>query len=620
MRSTSRHRRGAVRPTATSPSRGVARQRRRRQRAEPGTRQTTPLHERTWRQGALIVVMILVASGLSLRLVFWQLIDRGPLVAYATRQEAGGPAAPPARGIIVDSSGNPMALDDQLYQIWADPKQIYYPSQEAQTLAPILHLPYGNIYPYLTGSKGGYVQLPACVLPCSLEHEDVDQNKYTTLQNLNLAGINLQSVPNRVYPQGQLASQALGFVSTQGGQYGVEQSYDPLLSGKASPAELRRVGVWRQTGDRIITSRDPGNGQGIQTGATLHLSIDSYLQNLAEDALQKAIRRFRATGGSVIIMNPNTGRIIAIANRPDFNANSYAAAPVANFTDPAISTAYEPGSTFKILTMAAGIDTHVITPTTSFYDNGVAYYYGTAIHNWNYPVANGEETMVQVLQHSANVGASFVANRLGDQRFYRYIRRFGIGSQTGVDLAGESGGTLPLPGTKTWNQINLYTNSFGQAETITPLQLINAVDAVANGGCLMQPQIVTQIDYAGTRLYRRPQCIRRVISPQSAHTVTHMLVQSAIDGEASMALVHGYNIAAKTGTAQIPSNGGYETGPGSTIASTIAYAPANHPRVSVLVVVRKPYSVPWGSEVAAPVVSQLLRSLFLYYRIPPIGE
>lgn len=621
MSATPRRQPAAVRTsTASAPAGSRARRRRRSRVSQAGTEVTSSLNLKSWRHGALIIAVVLVASGLGFRLVFWQVIDRGPLVAYATRQESGGPPAPAARGIILDNSGNPLALDDQIYQVWADPKQIYDPVQEAQSLAPRLKLSYGDIHPYLTGSKGSYVQIPACLASCSPSEQDVSQSEYARLQKLNLPGINLQPIPNRVYPQGGLASQALGFVNTRGGQYGVEQYYDSLLSGSARPEALAFSRQWRQRGDQVTTSLNGNNDQAVRSGATLHLSIDSYVQNLAEDALQQVIKQFSATGGSVIIMNPNTGRIIALANRPTFDPTKYASTPLGDFTDSAISTSYEPGSTFKILTMAAGIDSHVITPNTSFYDNGVAYYYGTAIHNWNFPVANGEETMVQVLQHSANVGASFVANRLGQRRFYKYIRRFGIGSQTGIDLAGESAGTLPLPGQKAWNQVNLYTNSFGQAETVTPLQLLNAVNAVANGGCLMQPQIVTRIDYASTSLYRRPQCVRRVTSPESAHTVTHMLVQSAIDGEAALALVPGYNIAAKTGTAEIPDKGGYESGPGSTIASTVAYAPANHPRVSVLVVVRRPYSVPWGSEVAAPVVKSLLQSLFLYYRIPPSGQ
>ncbi|HEV3310163.1 MAG TPA: penicillin-binding protein 2, partial [Chloroflexota bacterium] len=375
--------------------------------------------------------------------------------------------------------------------------------------------------------------------------------------------------------------------------------------------------------------------QSVSVGATLRLSIDTYMQDVVQRLIRRQVRRSGAASGTVIVSNPITGRIIAMANYPTFNPNDYQAKRPWVWNNGAIFNTYEPGSTFKVETMAAGLDAHVITPNTTIYDPGFANYPCDPfpIHNWNYPVSNGEETMTQVLQHSANVGASHVANWLGDQRFYSYVRKFGVGSLTGIDLAGEVSGWVPLPwiANSGWSCPNLYDNSFGQALTVTPLQLMDATDAVANGGWLMRPEVVREIQYRGVTVYRRPHRIHRVVSRRSAHTLTNMLVQSSMGppgsyGEAACALVPGYEIAAKTGTANIvdPSTRRYRTGPGSTIASTIGYAPAHRPHFSVLAIIRKPRTPwpvdQWGSEVAAPVVHDIFQALFLRYHIPPIAR
>ena len=339
-----------------------------------------------------------------------------------------------------------------------------------------------------------------------------------------------------------------------------------------------------------------------------------------------------AASGTAIVSNPKTGRIIALANYPWFNPNSYMTSRLRVYNDAAIFNTYEPGSTFKIITMAAGLNAHVITPNTTIYDPGFVRYPCDpyTIHNWNYPLSNGVETMTQVLQHSANVGASHVADWLGVHRFYKYVRRFGVGSLTGIDLAGEVSGWVPLPNVphSGWSCPNLYDNSFGQALTMTPLQLLVSVNAVANGGLMMRPEVVKRIEYRGITVVRRPHKIRRAIRRRTAHTLTTMLVTSALGppgsyGEAACALVPGYEIAAKTGTANLVSSvtHQYEVGPGSTIASTVGYAPAYHPRFSVLVVIRKPHLLwpnsQWGSVTAAPLVHDLFESLFLHYHIPP---
>jgi cell division protein FtsI/penicillin-binding protein 2 len=238
------------------------------------------------------------------------------------------------------------------------------------------------------------------------------------------------------------------------------------------------------------------------------------------------------------------------------------------------------------------------------------------IHNWN-NAGFGPETMTQVLQHSANVGASYVSSLLGVGRFYHYVRAFGMGSPTGVDLSGESPGTLPLPGkSRSWTPVSQFTNSFGQGLTVTSLQLIRAVATVANGGVMMRPQIVQRIVYRGHVISIHPVSQGRVISRQTATTLTNMLVQSAIGGEAKYALVRGYDVVAKTGTASVAGSGGQYL-QGVTVASVVGYAPAAHPRFVILVKLDHPRDTIWGSEAAAPVLHNLFQDMFMIDRIPP---
>ncbi|HEX8919461.1 MAG TPA: penicillin-binding protein 2, partial [Chloroflexota bacterium] len=394
---------------------------------------------------------------------------------------------------------------------------------------------------------------------------------------------------------------------------GVEQYFDPILAGRAG---IRTV--LRDTAGHSIrlSAQAPTPAH---NGGDLTLTLDPTIQEYAEIDVRNAVKTHRADAGTIIVTDPNTGRILAMTSAPTYNPNYfnvYANRGQASlFQNPAIQFAYEPGSTFKIVTMASGLDSKVITPQSTLYDSGSFRIANVVLHNWN-DQGNGIENMTQVLQHSANVGASWVAGHLGVNRFYHYVNSFGIGRPTGVGLAGEYSGTLPEPKSKEWTIVNLYTNSFGQGLTVTPLQLVSAVGAVANGGLLMKPQIVRQTAYDGRVIANQPTVVRRVISAATAHTLTNMLVHSAVNGEAQLALVHGYNIAAKTGTANIAGpNGKYLQN--VTNASVVGYAPAFHPRFCVLVLLQHPRDFIWGSMTAAPVMSTIFKQLFMYFHIPP---
>lgn len=554
----------------------------------------------SYRPLVLLVIMVLCSAALVSRLAFWQVMQHGRLAAQTAAEHAAMAYQAPLRGRIYDDRGDPLATDITMNTVYAVPRDIKDPARTAAEVAPVLGLSVKSVQDAMTGDS--------LYVPLAYR---VNQATSKKLQQLALSGVGLEPQIVRDYPDGSEAGQVLGYVNANNqGNYGLEGHYNSLLAGKAG---LRSV-LRDTAGNTVRISSAPSTA--AHAGGDLHLTLDPMVQNLVENELHRAVQKHRADSGTVIVEDPRNGRILAMASTPGYDPNQYnTVTDYSRFINPAISDTYEPGSTFKIITMAAGLDTHVITPRSAFDDTGIFMVDGTALHNWN-DLGNGWENMTQVLQHSANVGASWVANRLGISRFYTYIHRFRIGQPTHIGLSGEVPGQVWLPGQKEWNIVTLYTNSFGQGLTVTPLQLVQAVGAVANHGRMMKPQIVHSIVYDGHIIQKKPVSLGQVITPRTSYELTNMLVHSAIDGEASFALVKGYNIAAKTGTANVAgSNGQYLQG--VTIASTIGYAPAFHPRFLVLAIIRHPRDQPWGSTVAAPILHDLFQELFMYYHIPP---
>jgi cell division protein FtsI (penicillin-binding protein 3) len=546
----------------------------------------------------LLAVMLLCSGALVARLTFWQVMEHGVLSARAAAEHPDISAQPPVRGRIFDDQGNPLAANITMNLVYAVPKSITDPARTAQLLAPILGQKARDLQSVLTGYSTYALLAP-----------EVNSDVSKKIQDLALPGIVLTPQLRRAYPEGSLASHELGFVlDNNHGAYGLEGQYDALLSGAPG---LRTV--LRDTAGNTIPVL-AGSPAAPRAGADLYLSLDATVQNLVETELHNAVKKHSADGGTIIVMDPRTGFILGMASTPTFDPNHFRRAKLSSFANPAIQDLYEPGSTFKIVTMAAGLDAHVITPKTAFQDTGVFRIADQTLHNWNMS-GFGWETMTQVLQHSANVGAAWVASRLGTDLFYKYINRFHLSQPTGIDLQGEQASLLPLPGQKSWTIVNQYTNAFGQGLAITPMQMIRAVATVANGGVMMKPQLVRRVVYDGQVKDRPPVSQGRVISAQTARTLTGMLVRSAIGGEAQLGLVPRYNVAAKTGTASIALNGRYIQG--ATIASIVGYAPAFKPRFVILVKIDHPRDTPWGSLAAAPVLHDLLQELLMYYHVPP---
>jgi len=349
-------------------------------------------------------------------------------------------------------------------------------------------------------------------------------------------------------------------------------------------------------------------------GADLYLTIDRDIQFLVENTLDSAMTQYGAEGGTIIVMNPRSGEILGMASWPNFDPNNYVASPPTNPANPGVSGQYEPGSTFKVLTMAAALDAGIVTPQTPFMDTGSVEVGGIIITNWN-GGGWGPVDMQRCMQHSLNVCLASIATWLGPTNFYNYMQAFGIGHLTNVDLAAETPGRLKMPGDSDWFDSDLGTNSFGQGVAVSPLQLIAAVSAVANGGVMMQPHILARVTDSDADHITQQQVLGRPIRPETAATLTQMLLESIEAGEGSQALVPGYRIAGKTGTAQIPTPGGYDAN--DSIASFIGYGPVDDPQFIVLVKLDKPSSSIWGSETAAPVFSQLVQRLVVLMEIPP---
>jgi cell division protein FtsI/penicillin-binding protein 2 len=416
----------------------------------------------------------------------------------------------------------------------------------------------------------------------------------------------------RTYPEKSLASNILGFVNRQGqGLFGVEERYNDLLAG-----DPQSVWISLDPYDAPDLSSLIQSGS-VKGGADLVLTIDRQIQAVTEHSLDQALKDTGAVGGTILVMDPKTGEMLAMASTPRLDLNEYynygQVFPERTPFNKAISEDYEPGSVFKVLTMASALDAGAVKPDTAFLDTGSIEIGGILIHNWDYG-AWGMQDMQGCLQHSLNVCLTWVATQLGANRFYPYLQDFGIGHLTGIDLAAEVPGHLKLPGDMDWFEADLGTNSFGQGVAVTPLQMIMAIASVANQGNMMAPHVVRSIIQDGYQYNPAPQVVASPIKAKTARQLTNLL-SASLENESSDALVTGYRIAGKTGTAEIPGPGGYLDN--QTNASFVGWGPVDDPRFIVYIWLERPTSSPWGSVVAAPVFRDLVKQLVILMDIPP---
>lgn len=498
----------------------------------------------------------------------------------------------PPRGELYDRNGVLLATNAVEYEIGMSPILILDREGTAQKLAEITGLPYEDLLEY-TASQDPYILLvrPApAIMGQQLLEEDLD-------------GIVITPLTRRFYPHGALAAQTLGFVSYDDeGYYGIEGFYDDVLAGKVEVDDQSRI-PFEATG-----------GEGWRRGSDLYLTLDSEIQYLAEETLARALEEYDSPSGTIIVLNPRTGEVLAMTSLPAFDPNRFFAQDEKLFDNPAINEQYEPGSVVKILTMAIALESGEVTPESTYTDEGVIEVGGKEFYNWDRQ-AYGVVSMTDLLGKSLNVGAARLSLAVGPTRFYAGMESFGLGDQTGIDLQGEVSGQLRKPGNAQWHESDLATNAFGQGMAVTPLQIVSAVAAVANDGILMQPHMVTRrADADGTVTTFEPTALGRVISTETARNLTLMLA-NALEREQSKALVPGYTIAGKTGTAEIYIPGGYD--PERTIASFIGYGPTDDPQFVALIKLDEPAVSRWGSQTAAPVFSEFVSRLMVLMEIAP---
>lgn len=518
----------------------------------------------------------------------------------------------PNRGEIYDRNGRLLAGQVTVYEVGVDlinvkdPHAIAFAVSETldldytQTLDVIQNPPEGISYivlaDFVEASKAQYLQ----------EVKKALQAQAAAGTSGGLTGLQFKSHPMRSYPENALGSNILGFVNREGkGYFGVEENYDNLLAG--NPV-------------KVLVPTDPNKAieiPHVPDGTTLILTINRDLQAAAEDILDAALVEYGALDGVIAIMNPGNGEVLAIATsrRMDLNKFWNYGAVYDNATDfnPAISKTYEPGSVIKILTMAAALDSGTVTPNTTYLDTGSVLIGGVTIQNWDRNPW-GVQNMVGCLQHSLNVCMVNLASQMGANTYYGYMDAFGFGHLTEVDLAGEAPGRLKVPGDSDWYPVDLGTNSFGQGVAVTPIQMMAAASAVANDGRMVIPHILYGMVREGRQYNVPAQYGGSPISEQTANVLTEMLAIS-LESESSLALVPGYRVAGKTGTAQIPVNGFYDSS--ETNASFIGWGPVDDPQFMIYVWLERPSTSPWGSDTAAPVFAEMAKKTVILMDIPP---
>jgi cell division protein FtsI (penicillin-binding protein 3) len=508
---------------------------------------------------------------------------------------------PAERGLIYDRSGHLLAYNTIQYSIGISPNLVAQPRTLATELGAILNMDEFAIYNRIANNTAPWV-LIASPVSASAGQQILDNEVLDTI------AITIEPRPNRFYPQGLLAAQTLGFVIEgdaergQTGAMGVESSYNDQLAGRVIDQEFS-----------TIPFSPPVDDTEERRGMNVVLTIDRDLQFLAETTLENAIEDTGSTGGTIIIMDPRNGDVLALASRPTFDPNNFIEAQERLLNNPAVSAVYEPGSVFKLFTVASALEKGSIDRAWTYNDQGSLDVGGVTIQNWDRG-AHGIVDTTEVLVQSYNVGAAEIALEMGPDDFYQMVRAFGIGQRTGIDLPNESAGLLKVQGIDPeWSESDLATNSFGQGVSTTPMQLISAISAIANRGLMHQPRVVRQI-VDGDEVFEADRNVRRAVSPETARQVADMMVRVVEEG-ATLARLEGYSIAGKTGTAQIPGPTGYQEGPNTTITTFVGFLPADDPVVSILVKLDRPDDY-WGGIVAAPVFRQLVERLVILMDIP----
>lgn len=544
---------------------------------------------------AVFILVILAFGGMAYRLVQVQVLQADRFQALAAEQRERDIEIPARRGTIFDRNGQPLGISVDLNMVYTDPAWVEDPVATAAQVSKVLKLDPAEVEAKLRGSVPGdrFEYLARQVQPKVAKK----------VAALDLPGIYLKTEPKRYYPGGRLASHVLGFVNVDGTvRAGIEAQYQSVLRGEPGHLTLEQDPTGRALPQAEFEERY------AEPGRELILTLDKDLQHFTELTLASAAEQYGARAGTAIVLHVGSGEILAMANFPDFDPNRPGKAPVEAQRNLAVTDMYEPGSAFKIVTMAAAIEENVVTPKTKFVVPD-AFQYLDRVFNDSHSHPTETMTVSRILKESSNVGTIKVGLELGDAKLDEWVRRFGFGSKTGLDFPGEAAGiTLPR---ESWSGTTIATVPIGQGVAVTPLQMVNAYATLANDGVMTEPKLVhATMGATGRTVLSAAAARRRVVSKQTANTMRRLLVKVVDKGTGVEAQIPGYKVAGKTGTAQKPLPGG---GYGSSyIASFAGFAPADDPLIAAIVVLDNPQPI-WGGLTAAPtfqtVVEYALRHL-----------
>ena len=519
-----------------------------------------------------------------------QVVEGSRYERMATRQHRETIEIPAGRGTIYDRTGEPLAIGEQATTVYADPRNVVAPMKAAVKAGEALDLDPDVLYPALRDRTKRFVFI----------QRKADPVKAKELEHLAVSGLGFYAEERRTYPQGRVAAHVLGYAGTDNrGLDGLEASLDKTLAGTPGYEIVVRDPAGRAID--VVTSRRERAGRNVV------LTLDHQLQASAEQILSNAVARWRARGATAIVMDPRTGAILAMANAPTFDANAFSSAPAAARRNRAVTDLYEPGSTFKIVTIAAALEDNVVAPDTSF---RLAPTIEVADRTIREAHTRGTETMTvrQILAESSNVGTITVAQKLGGPALAAWVDRFGFGKRTGVDFPGESPGmVLPY---EDWSGSTIGTVPIGQGIAVTPLQMVGAYASIGNGGVMPPAHLIAKV---GGKKVRHGKG-RRVVSKHTADRMTAMFRDVVVEGTGTEAAIPGYTVAGKTGTANKAENGRYVS---KYVASFVGLVPARKPRLAILVMVDEPRGQIWGGVVAAPVFRDIARFALQYLEVPP---
>ena len=557
----------------------------------------------------LIGLIVIVFCVILFRLFQIQIIKHDFYKALAQNQHEFFQKTVPKRGEIFikdlySEKLYPLAVNKELNIVYAVPKNIEDKKEVSNRLSEILEIENEKIFNIINKKNDPY---------------EVIKNKVTNdivekIKKENITGISTAPEIIRYYPGNYLASNIVGFLgykeNEKTGQYGIEGYYNDRLKGAMGFLEIEKdaSGNWISFG--LKSSQSPRDGDDIV------LTIDQTIQYISEKKIREAVEKYGAQRGDLIVMDPISGAIIALAQYPNYNPNEYfKEEDMGVFLSPSIHSVYEPGSVQKPITLAIGIDLGKIGPNTTYEDKGFLEIDGWPIRNSD-GKTNGKQTMIQVLEKSLNTGTVFVVNQINKNDFYAYLKNFGFDELTGIEIIGEAKGSFSNLKDKT--DISYATISYGQGISVTPLTMLNAISSFANGGKLMKPHIVSEfINVDGFSEKVEPQVIRQVVSLRTANLISAMMVSVIKNGHAQQAKVEGYDFAGKTGTAQIPKKDGKGYEKDKTIHSFVGFGPMPDPKFSILVKLDEPQNAPYAANTTAIVFRELSQELVNYYNIPP---